>query len=148
MNITLRSVYKDGHKGVLALYQLLRERSTENDPHVNISHRALPPYREHLAFVRSRPYRAWFFVKVDGLIAGYVNVTRRNEIGIILSADYRGKGIGKQALQMLLTRTKPMAAKPSERSPGFLSNINPKNARSIALFTSLGFKHIQNTYEL
>ena len=148
MNITLRSVYKDGPESIQALYELLRVRSTEDDPHVNISHRALPPYATHVRFVRSHPYRAWYLVKVDGLVAGSVNLTRLNEIGIVLHPDYRGKGVGKAALKFLITRHRPLAAIPSHRVGAFLANIHPKNERSIRLFTGLGFKHLQNTYKL
>ena len=147
MKVTLRSVYAE-LGGTEALYDLLRERSEEADPHTNISHRELPPYRVHANFVRSIPYRAWYFVKVDGLIAGSVNVTKKNEIGIVLSADYRGKGIGEAALRMLLAKTKPLSAHPTHRAGRFLANVNPENKRSIRLFTSLGFKLIQHTYAL
>ena len=147
MKVTLRSVYAEPC-GVDALYDLLRERSEEDDPHTNISHRVLPPYSVHAKFVRSIPYRAWYFVKVDGLIAGSVNISKRNEIGIILSADYRGKGIGQAALKLLLVRTKPLRADPTHRVGRLLANINPENKRSIRLFTSLGFKLIQHTYAL
>ena len=149
MRILLESVYKEGgHAGIDALYEIMRVRSTEDDPHVNISHRVLPPFRQHALFVRARPYRAWYFVKVDGLVAGSVTLTKLNEVGIVLHPDYRGNGIGKQALQMLITRTKPLPAIPGHRVGRFLANIHPKNERSIRLFTGLGFVHIQNTYQL
>lgn len=148
MRITLRSVYKDGPIGIRMLYDLLRTRSTEADPHVNISHRALPSFQKHAKFVRSKPYRLWQFVMVDGLAAGSVNVTKLNEIGIVLHPDYRGKGIGKAALKMLLARARPLPGIPAHRAAHFIANINPKNERSIRLFTSLGFVHIQNTYQL
>ena len=148
MRIILESVYKHPAQSAQALYDLLKERSTEADPHVNISHRALPPWRAHLAFFRSHPYRAWYFVKVDGLVAGSVNITKLNEVGIVLHQDYRGKGIGKAALKKLLERSRPLPAIPAHRSGCFLANINPGNYRSISLFTGLGFKHIQNTYQL
>ena len=147
MKVTLRSVYAEPG-GVDALYDLLRERSEEDDPHTNISHRVLPPYSVHTKFVRSIPYRAWYFVKVDGLIAGSVNISKRNEIGIILSADYRGKGIGQAALKLLIARRRPGPAIAAHRSGRFLANVNPENKRSIRLLTSLGFKLIQHTYAL
>lgn len=147
MRITLESVYKriGGEK---ELYEILKVRSTEADPNTNISHRALPPYYAHIRFVRAKPYRAWQFVKVDGLIAGVVNLTKMNEVGIVLLPDYRGKGIGKQALQMLLTGRKPLKAVAGHRAGRFVANINPLNTRSIRLFQGLGFVHIQNTYQL
>ena len=148
MNITLRSVYKDGNAGVAELYEIMRARSTEDDPYVNISHRHLPPYHAHVRFVRSHPYRCWNFVKVDGLVAGSVTITKLNEIGIVLLPDYRGKGVGRHALQALIARHRPLHAIPAHRAGHFIANINPLNERSIRLFTSLGFKHIQNTYQL
>ena len=148
MNITLRSVYKDGPKSIQALYELLRARSTEADPHVNISHRALPSFLTHARFVRSHPYRAWYLVQVDGLIAGSVNLTKLNEIGIVLHPDYRGKGVGKVAVRLALNRHRPLAGIPAQRAGHWLANINPKNERSIRLFEGLGFKHIQNTFKL
>ena len=148
MNITLRSVYKDGPESIQALYELLRARSIEDDPHVNISHRALPTFLTHARFVRSHPYRAWYLVRVDGLTAGSVNLTKLNEVGIVLHPDYRGKGVGKVALKLLLNRHKPLPAIPAHRAGRFLANINPANERSIRLFTGLGFKLKQQTYEL
>lgn len=149
MRIILESVYKGRDRaGVDALYTIMKSRSSEADPHVNISHRGLPPFRQHAAFVRSKPYRSWYLVKVDGLVAGSVNVTKLNEVGIVLLPDYRGKGIGKQALKMLLARTRPLHAVPGHRTGRFIANINPKNERSIRLFTGLGFTLKQHTYEL
>lgn len=144
------------------LYDLLKERSTEDDPNVNISHRALPPYEEHRAFVDSFPYRAWHLIRLNeevpcegeapAVIAptyvGYVSITRRDEIGIVLFRAHRGKGYGRKAMQLLLDRYKPQEAIASERAGVFLANINPKNERSIRLFTSLGFKLRQHTYGL
>ena len=148
MNIVLRSVYRDGREAIDALYVLMRVRSQEDDPHVNISHRALPTPHDHAVFVRSHPYRVWYIVKVNGLAAGSVNLTKLNEIGIVLHPDYRGMGVGKAALRMVLDRHRPLPAVPAHRAGRFLANINPANERSIRLFTGLGFKLKQQTYEL
>ena len=148
MNIVLRSVYRDGRDAIEALYTLLRVRSQEDDPHVNISHRALPTPHDHAVFVRSHPYRVWYIVKVNGLAAGSVNLTKLNEIGIVLHPDYRGMGVGKAALRMLLDRHRPLPAVPAHRVGHWLANIHPLNERSTKLFTGLGFKHIQNTFQL
>lgn len=147
MRIILESVYRRPG-GIEALYELMRERSTEADQHVNISHRALPPFLEHARFVRSKPYRAWYLVKVDGLVAGSVNLTKLNEVGIVLHPDYRGKGVGKAALKLLLNRHRPLAAIPAHRAGHWLANVHPLNERSIRLFTGLGFKLKQHTYQL
>lgn len=130
------------------LYELLRERSEEHDAVVNISHRALPPYKQHLAFMRSKPYRAWYLVKADGIAIGNVTLGEMNEIGIVLARAHRGKGYGKQALRLLLERYQPRPAIPARRVGQFIAHINPKNEASIRLFTGLGFALKQQTYQL
>lgn len=147
MMLTLRSVYKD-RGSVEVLYEMLRQRSTENDPYVNISHRRLPTWQEHLRFFRSRPYRLWYFIRENGLVAGYVYASHLNEIGIVLSPDYRGRGIGTWAVRTLTQRHGPLPPIPSRRSHRWLANINPANERSVAMFSKLGFVHLQNTYAL
>lgn len=147
MRVSLKSVYQ--YPGAIdTLYELLRLRSTEYDPHVNVSHRELPPFHQHQAFVRSKPYRKWFIVLADGQVAGSLNLTKLNEIGIVLNPKFRGKGVAKAAIAKLLEHTRPLPAIPSHRIGRFLANINPKNERSIRLFTSLGFAHSMNTYRL
>lgn len=144
---------------VKVLYEMLRERSEEADEFVNISHRALPAWREHCAFVRRRPYRAWYLIlgpidlqgperSIPSLVLGQIYATRLNEIGIILLRAHRGKGIGSEAVKAITQRHKPLAASAGRRAGHWLANINPKNERSIRLFEGLGFKHIQNTYQL
>lgn len=135
------------------LYELLKERSG-GDPHVNISHLRLPTWDEHVAFVKSRPYRYWYLIRAewDGPLregyVGYISCTRLNEIGIVLFKARRGKGYGRQALMQFIADHEPLPAIPSKRSGRFLAHINPKNAASIKLFTGAGFAHIQQTYAL
>ena len=121
------------------MYELLRERSTEHDRFVNISHRKLPTWRAHLAFIRKRPYRAWYLIRERDDYAGTLYLSKAGEIGIVLFRAFRGKGIGPKAIAALMKRHK---------SARFIANINPKNKRSIALFKKLGFSLLQHTYEL
>jgi RimJ/RimL family protein N-acetyltransferase len=116
------------------LYRLLGERS----PEVNISHRAMPSWEQHCAFVASKPYDAWYLIEVDGSKVGAIYLSKTNEIGIFLFRAHRGAGYGKRAVAMLMERH------PRDR---YLANINPENEASIAFFRDLGFHHIQNTYE-
>jgi RimJ/RimL family protein N-acetyltransferase len=116
------------------LYRLLEERS----PEVNISHRAMPSWEQHCAFVASKPYDAWYLIEADGGKVGAIYLSKTNEIGIFLFRSHRGAGYGKRAVTMLMERH------PRDR---YLANINPKNDASIAFFRELGFHHIQNTYE-
>ncbi len=116
------------------LYRLMEERT----PQVNISHRALPDWDSHVAFIESRPYDAWYLMLQDNEPVGAIYLSKTSEIGVFVLAAYRGHGYGKQAIEVL------MEQHPRER---FLANINPTNTRSIKFFQSLGFSHIQNTYE-
>lgn len=143
----LVSVY-DTPGAVEWLYELLKERSTEDDPYVNISHRALPTMVEHKLFIESEPYRYWYLIVADWHAVGYISATRKNEIGIVLSRRFRGKGYGRQALRLFIDLHTPLPAVPSHRSGKWLANINPDNGQSVKLFTGAGFGLIQQTYAL
>jgi RimJ/RimL family protein N-acetyltransferase len=120
------------------LYELLKER----EPHQNISHREMPSFEQHCAFVDSRPYQEWFVIfdewgNVEMGPIGAIYLSKQNEIGIFIAKEYQGKGHGKTAICLLMNRH------PGER---FLANINPLNERSIDVFLDLGFELKQLTY--
>lgn len=137
----LLSVYR--HKNAVnILYEFLEDRM--QTPEFNISHRKMPSFDEHTHFFyrggdnEEPPYRAWYFIlNQEDSIIGSIYLTKAREVGVYLVPEARGKGLGKLAVDLLMVKW-----------PGrFLANINPANARSIAMFEELGFKHIQNTYE-
>lgn len=145
--------FRDVHSmpgAVDMLWKLMLARSSEEDQHTNISHREMPTFEQHLEFVRSKPYYLWFLIYIEEQTdpIGAINVTDRNEIGIVLLPAHRGKGYGKEAVQHLLKIYPPLPAIPSKRQGNFVANVNPKNEASIRLFTSLGGVHISNTYKL
>lgn len=119
----------------MLLYELLKER----EPNVNISHREMPTWEQHVEFMSQRPYAAWYMIEEPGVFLGAIYLTKRDEIGVFLFKCQRGFGYGRQAIELLM-KTHPR--------PRFLANINPANQKSIAFFRKLGFTHIQNTYEL
>ena len=92
---------------------------------------------EHIQFLQSKPYEAWYFIGEEPL--GAIYLTRQNEIGIFIFRKHQGKGYGEKAIKSLI-------AKHGERR--YLANINPNNSKSIKLFDNLGFKLISQTYEL
>lgn len=145
--IELISVYKEP-EAAKVLYDLLIQRSTEDDPYVNISHRKLPSWRDHIRFFDSRPYSYWYLIQTDDLTVGTTYISKRNEIGIVLFTAYRGKGYGLEAVNQLIQKHKPLKEIPGVRSGRFIANINPANERSIKLFGKLGFTHLSNTYQL
>lgn len=130
-------------QGTEFLYRLILERHEEE----SISFRK-PTWEEHVEFVNSRPYWIWFLIVYDGIQAGTISVTDRNEIGIVLLKAYCGFGIGTAAIKQLLIEQKPLPEIPSRRSGRFLANISPKNKVSRHMFEKLGFVHIQDTLAL
>ena len=117
------------------LFDLLSERTVDQ----SISHKGMPSLEQHRAFVDSKPYLAWCLLETpqDGIV-GSVYLSQQREIGLFVFNRYWNRGFGADVVRQL-----------RERYPGrLLANINPKNERSIRFFNKLGFKHIQNTYEL
>ena len=137
--IALRPVYdKAGEPNVEAvglLYQLLRERP----PEANISHREMPTVRQHTAFVRSRPYTAWYVVQnSEKQYVGAIYLTKAREVGIAIFRAHQGKGYARQAITIL-----------RQKFPGkMLANVAPGNEASHTLFKALGSKVVGTTYEL
>lgn len=139
--IRLIPVDPDDYGHLNALYRLLSERK----PWQSISHRKMPTFPEHCAFVQSKPYHAWYMIVTDdglgprsGMFVGATYLTRQKEIGIFVFDGYQGMGIGSTAVRMLM----------AQHEGPFLANVNPKNGASQSLFDSLGGKLIQVTYEL
>ncbi|NDF29934.1 MAG: N-acetyltransferase [Nitrososphaeria archaeon] len=128
------SIIKISNSDLRFLYLLLKER----DPRANISHRIMPTYAEHVKFVKSKPYKAWYVVYFGSKKAGSVYLSKQNEIGIFLLKKYYGNDIGQQALHLLMQKN------PEKR---YLANVNPKNSKSIKFFKKNKFKLIQYTYE-
>ncbi len=130
----LIDVYDVPQEAPKLLFRLMEERT----PEVNISHRGLPDWDAHLAFIASRPYDAWYLIQDDDTFVGAIYLSKTSEIGVFILRDHRGNGYGTRAIELL------MQACPRER---YLANINPANTSSIEFFRALGFVHIQNTYE-
>jgi RimJ/RimL family protein N-acetyltransferase len=120
------------------LYELLKERTITT----NISHREMPSFEEHCAFVDSCPYREWFLIyqewgNVEMGPLGSIYLSKQNEIGVFISKEHQRHGYGPSVICLLMNRH------PGEQ---FLANINPHNSRSIAMFEGLGFVLKQITY--
>ena len=120
-------------------YQFLYHLLMERDSNVNISHKKMPTYKQHLKFVMSKPYTKWYIIKYYGIKSGSIYLTKQDEIGIFLKKESKKKGVGKLALKLLIQKNK---------RPRYLANINPKNTTSIKFFKKNGFNLIQYTYEL
>jgi len=133
----------DGVRGNASefLYELMRERETET----NISHKEMPSYIEHQAYLANRPYRFWYD---EGHWVGYVSATHKNEIGVVIQKSHRRKGYGMAAIKMLMDMHQPIKEGKGLINGHWLANVNPVNAPSRALFEELGGRLIQVTYQL
>jgi len=87
----------------------------------------------------SKPYSKWYVIMGSEEKLGSIYLTKESEIGIFLKKNIQKKGIGREALNLLIKKN------PSSR---YLANISPKNKKSIRFFKNYGFKLIQHTYEL
>ena len=130
--IILKLVSKSDYR---FLYDLLKER----DSRVNISHKKMPTYNEHLKFIKSKPYTKWYIVKWGTQKIASIYLTSQNEIGIFIKKTHQNKNLGRIMMYQLIKKN------PRER---YLANVSPKNKTSENFFKSYGFKFIQKTYEL
>jgi len=117
------------------LYNLLKER----DPRVNISHRKMPTFKEHIKFVKSKPYANWYIIKHGQKKIGSCYISFLDEIAIHLKKEMNTANIKNEVLRIVIEKN------PQER---YLANINPANKKLIQFFKNHGFKLIQHTYEL
>lgn len=97
----------------------------------------MPSFATHKRFLRQHPYAFWYLIQAGPRYVGSIYLTHRDEVGVFINDDCRGRGFGAQAIRQLMTRH------PRKR---FLANINPYNETSIRFFNKLGFTHLQNTY--
>ena len=116
------------------LYELLSER----DSVMNISHKKMPTYDEHVKFIMSKPYLQWYVVYYNGKKSGSVYLTMQNEIGIFVKKEVCGKGIGSRILELIIEKN---------GRGRYLANIGPRNKKSIEFFKKHKFNLIQHTYE-
>ena len=130
--IKLKTVSKSDYR---FLYSLLIERDTR----VNISHKKMPTYNQHVSFVSAKPYSKWYVILYGASKAGSIYLTSQNEIGIFIKKSFQNKQIGNIALHKLTQKN------PKKR---YLANVNPQNKKSMRFFKNNGFKLIQYTFEL
>jgi len=98
----------------------------------------MPTFDQHARFWMLRPYKEAYII-YENMPVGMVYFSDRNEVGVFIESIYQGQGIGQTALKLVLSKHK------GER---IIANVNPHNKKSIDFFARLGFKHIENTYEL
>tara|TARA_B110000014_G_C20125674_1_gene599393 strand:- start:1290 stop:1691 length:402 start_codon:yes stop_codon:yes gene_type:complete len=115
------------------LHELLEQR----EGRINISHKTIPTWNEHLEFVKNHDYLSWDIILVNNEKVGNIYLTNRNEIGIFIHKKFQSLGYGSDALVQFMKKN---------GKKRYLANINPTNYKSIQFFGKHGFTHVQNTY--
>ena len=115
------------------LFDLLKQR----EGIVNISHKSLPTWEEHVEFIKNNTYQSWDIIWVDDVRIGNIYLTDRDEIGIFLDKESQSNGYGSIAINEFMKKN---------GKKRYLANIRPTNYKSIQFFGKHGFIHIQNTY--
>ena len=117
------------------LYDLLKERESN----VNISHKKMPTYAQHIKFIESRPYSKWYVIILNNQKIGSAYLSKQNEIGIFITKNKQRKKLGTSVLDIIIKKN---------HRKRYLANVNPKNKKSISFFKKNGFELIQHTFEL
>jgi len=117
------------------LYSLLAQR----DSTINISHKRMPTYEQHVQYLSRSPYLWHRIITLSDLPIGMCYRTIEGYVGIFLDRTFQGFGYGPTVLQMII------AEHPRSR---LIANVNPSNRRSMRMFRKAGFKFIQMTYAL
>ena len=115
------------------LFDLLKQREGT----VNISHKSLPDWEEHIQYVKKHDYQSWDIIWVENTRIGNIYLTKNDEIGIFIDKKLQFHGYGSKALEEFMKKN---------GKKRYLANINPTNYKSIQFFGKNGFTHIQNTY--
>lgn len=94
--------------------------------------------------LRTDPARSCWVVWKDGKRVGYLDFERHPAenlawIGLAVAPDLRGKGLGRDILQMFLRESEAMAFREIR------AGIEPDNAASVAVFSSSGFVPMRST---
>ena len=116
------------------LYKLLKGRN----PKENISHKEIPSYKQHVKFVKSKPYQKWYIIEKNRKKIGAIYFSKQNEIGIHFLPKTSSESIRQTAMQKLI-----------KKNPGkkYFTNVNPKNLDQIKFLKKNGFSLVQNTLE-
>ena len=124
------------------LFQLLKTRSIKN----SISHRSLPTFKKHKAFVLSKPYRYWFIIKVSDTFLGAVYLTKTNTVAIHLINN--NKKIYEKVLSFIIKNIEPLKPLPSIRGKDYTINLPVRNKIYSKVIINLGGQKVQDTYSV
>jgi len=114
------------------LYEMLKER----DSTVNVTHQKLPLFNEHLEFIKSKPYDAWYIIEIESKHVGHIYIDNENRIGWFIKREFKGFGFVIPAFEEL---------KILHKRKNYLGKVNTNNFEAQNLLTKLKFV-LKNTY--
>ncbi len=117
------------------LFNLLQKR----DSKVNISHKKMPTYNQHIKFLKSKPYSKWYIIILEKQKIGSIYLSKQNEIGIFLMKSWDVDDIRLESLITLMKKN------PRKR---YLANVNPNNKKLISFWKKNNFSLVSYSYEL
>jgi GNAT superfamily N-acetyltransferase len=113
------------------LYGVLIERL--KDPDSNISHKAMPSWEDHVAYLHSGVYQAHYLAVLgahDDICIGHCYVDKDDHVGVYIHPLYRRRGFATWMLGELIKR----------HPPPLYANVNRHNMASLKLFDAMGFR--------
>ena len=82
------------------LYKLLLERESV----VNISHKKIPTFQQHLNFINSKPYSKWYIIKKNDQKIGSIYLSKQDEIGIFVKKEFQKEKLGIESMELLMIK--------------------------------------------
>jgi hypothetical protein len=131
-NLELKTVKKTDFE---FLYNILKDRN----PIANISHEKMPSYKQHIEFVKSKPYTKWYIIYVTKMKIGTIYLSKQDEIGIHMIKEKQFIGIEEKSIKIL------MGKNPRKK---YTINSSIRNKKLIKLLEKNGFKRVQYSYVL
>jgi len=99
------------------MYDMLKERKPEE-----VISFKMPSYHQHVKFIESKPYKAWYIILEDDFRVGNIYLTHNDEWGYFIKKESQNLGIGTKALKELV-KLHPRKY--------YYANINPDNKVAI-----------------
>src|SRR5690348_1174286 len=81
------------------LYNLLLER--DGDKTINISNIVTPTFENHVKFVDSKPYFAWYIIYENDIRVGSIYLNHDDSFGYFILKKFQNRGIGQKAFELL-----------------------------------------------
>lgn len=143
MDLTVEDINESDYE---FLYRMLKERT--NQPNLNISHKTLPTYENHVKFLESQPYKEFWLLFWNGARIGLCYLTKSapnylgNEFGIYIMKTMQRQGLGTFFFKKFIEYCKQFHKGP------FYVNTNPENKVMQNFIKKFEFKPLQLTFRL